>query len=170
MDAAVSALNAAVIGMEAELGFDSAKRPIEPDLLITMDILLIKETGGIETGTELRYRIVLPGFDPLRSRYEFTLSIDRFGLAKGRRTPAITSAVLAACSHNSPLRAPILDEVRDLKPNDQRMPHGESPVLGCRYWLEPLHSIKSAVIEIRYWPDKDDVAGYASLSVTEDAS
>lgn len=170
MDAAVSALNAAVIGMEAELGFDSAKRPIEPDLLITMDILLIKETGGIETGTELRYRIVLPGFDPLRSRYEFTLSIDRFGLAKGRRTPAITSAVLAACSHNSPLRAPILDEVRDLKPNDQRMPHGESPVLSCRYWLEPLHSIKSAVIEIRYWPDKDDVAGYASLSVTEDAS
>ena len=170
MDAAVAALNAALIGMEAALGFDSAKRPIEPDLLVTMDILLIKETGGIESGTELRYRIVLPGFDPIRSRYEFTLSIDRFGLAKGRRTPAITSAVLAACYHNSQVRAPNLDDVRDLIPNDQRMPNQESPVLSCRYWLEPLHAIKSAAIEICYWPDKDDVAGYARLHVTEDAS
>jgi hypothetical protein len=170
MDFAISALNAAVIGMDASLGFDSAKRAVDVDELMVMDILLIKETGGIETGVELAYRIFLPHFDPLRSRYEFTLSIQRFGVARtGRRAPTITSSVLTAAYHNSPNGAPHFDTMRELTPGGTSTPNEGDPVLRGKYWLEPMHAIKTATVEIMYWPDKDDASGLARLRLTEEA-
>lgn len=170
MDFAISALNAAVLGMDASLGFDSAKRAIDVDELMVMDIFLIKETGGVETGVELAYRILLPNFDPIRSRYEFTLSVQRFGVTRtGRRAPTITSSVLTAAYHNSPNGAPHFDAIRDLTPGAQSMPNEVDPVFRGRYWLEPMHSIKAATVEIIYWPDKDDAAGLARLRLTEQA-
>jgi hypothetical protein len=170
MDAAISALNAAFIGMDATLGFHSAKRVMDTDLLLTADILEIKSTGGVESGIELGYRIVLPGFDPTMSRFEFKLLLESFGLERsGRRGPTLSEGVLAVMHHNSMRQAPGLDSYRYLLPKYQRLPTRESPVLSCRYWLGPLHGIKNATIEITFWPDKDDLTGYARLSMTEEA-
>lgn len=168
MDLSVAALNAAVMGMEAALGFDSDKRAIDFDQFVTADVLLVKETGGLESGTVLSYRILLPGFDPIKSRYEFTLSIEKFGVEKGRRTPATASSVLATVYHNSQGRAPELDAVPGLVPEHIRMPGEDKPVLRCSYWLGSMHAIKAATIDICYWPDKDDLAGYAQLRRTEE--
>ncbi|WP_454669860.1 T6SS effector BTH_I2691 family protein [Achromobacter kerstersii] len=170
MDAAMSALNAAVLGMDANVGFRTAKRVMDADQLLTADILDIKATGGVESGTELGYRIVLPGFDPTLSRFEFKLLVQRFGVERsGRRTPLLTDDVLAAMNHNSHDRAPTLGDFRHLTANGQRLPTQELPVLSCRYWLGPLHSIKSATIEITFWPDREDLSGYARISLTEEA-
>ncbi|WP_217483349.1 hypothetical protein, partial [Achromobacter kerstersii] len=170
MDSAICALNAAVLGVEASLGFHSAKRPMDIDVLMTTDILLIKETGGIESGTELGCRIVLPGFDSARSCYEFTLYVERFGVEKGgRRTPVITSFVLASAHHNSARAATSPGEVQDMTPQTVILPSNENPVLSRRYWLEAMHATKAATLEISYWPDKDDVAGYARLWISEEA-
>jgi len=163
MDFAVAALNAAVLGMEGSLGFDPDKRAVDLDGLIIMDVLQAKETGGFEYGTVLSYRVVLPGFDPIRSRYEFTLSIEQFGVAKGRRSRAVASAVLASVYHNSQVEAPKLSVAPELVPEQIWMPVEESPVLRCRYWLGGAHALKSATIDIRYWPNKDDELGHAWL-------
>ena len=170
MDAAISALNAAFIGMDATLGFHSAQRAMDADTLLTADILVIKATGGIESGTELGYRIVLPGFDPMISRFEFKLLVERFGVERGgRRLPKLSEDVLAAMHHNSMAGAPTLGQFRHLTADDQRLPTRELPILSCRYWLGPLHSIKSATAEIIFWPDKDDLTGYARISMAEEA-
>ncbi|MGV2861223.1 T6SS effector BTH_I2691 family protein [Achromobacter sp. AGC39] len=170
IDAAISALNAAVIGMDATLGFHSAKRVMDTDLLLTSDTLQIQATGGVESGIELAYRIVLPGFDPTISRFEFRLLLESFGVERsGRRGPKLSEGVLAAMHHNSMRWAPGLDSYKYLLPEDQSLPTRESPVLSCRYWLGPMHSIKSATIEITFWPDRDDLTGYARISMTEDA-
>lgn len=166
----MSALNAAFIGMDATLGFHSAKRAMDADTLLTADILEIKATGGIESGTELGYRIVLPGFDPSRSSFEFKLLLKRFGIERsGRRLPTLSEGGLASMHHNSGHGAPGLEVFRHLTVNHQCLPTRESPILSCRYWLGPLHSIKSATIEITIWPDKDDLTGYARINMTEEA-
>jgi hypothetical protein len=170
MDAAISELNAALIGMEAILGFRSIKRPMDVDSLLTTDILQIQITGGMESGSELGYRIVLPGFDPEVSRYEFKLLVECFGVNKvGRHTAATVEGVLESAHHNSVLSAPTLDEFRWLTPKGQVLPTREAPVLACNYWLEPLHGLKSATVSIIYWCDKDDLFGYASIIRTEEA-
>ncbi|WP_342068103.1 T6SS effector BTH_I2691 family protein [Achromobacter kerstersii] len=170
MDSAISALNAAVLGMDASLGFHSAKRPMDVDALMTTDIHVIKETGGFESGNELGYRIFLPGFDSVRSCFELSLSVERFGVAKGgRRTPVITSSVLDSVHHNSARAALRLGEAQSTDPQSMILPSNESPVLSRRYWLEPMHAIKVATLEISYWPDRDDAAGYARLCISEDA-
>ncbi|QYJ19606.1 hypothetical protein KYT87_18010 [Achromobacter sp. ES-001] len=168
MDAAISELNAALIGMEAILGFRSVVRPMDVDSLLAADILQTQASGGMESRSELGYRIVLPGFDPEVSRYEFKLLVECFGIDKvGRHAPAAMEGVLEAVHHNSALSAPALDEFRWLTPKGHVLPTKEAPVLACKYWLEPLHGIKSATVSIAYWCDKDDVAGYASITMTE---
>lgn len=71
--------------------------------------------------------------------------------------------------HNSGHGAPGLEVFRHLTVNHQCLPTRESPILSCRYWQGPLHSIKSATIEITFWPDKDDLTGYARINMTEEA-
>ncbi|HCQ46342.1 MAG TPA: hypothetical protein DIW53_05875 [Achromobacter sp.] len=168
MDAAISELNAALIGMEAILGFHPARRPMDFDSLLAADVLQIQATGGMESGLELGYRIVLPGFDPEHSCYEFRLFVECFGVDKvGRHTPMPVEGVLEAVHHNSVRGAPVLDEFRRLTPKGHLLPTKEAPVLACNYWLGPLHGIKSATVSIIYWYDKDDLAGYASVTMTE---
>lgn len=168
MDAAISELNAALIGMEAILGFHPARRLMDFDSLLAADVLQIQATGGMESGSELGYRIVLPGFDPEHSRYEFRLFVECFGVDKvGRHTPTPVEGVLEAVHHNSVRGAPVLDEFRRLTPKGYLLPTKQAPVLACNYWLGPLHGIKSATVSITYWYDKDDLAGYASVTMTE---
>ncbi|MGV2866193.1 hypothetical protein, partial [Achromobacter sp. AGC39] len=170
MDAAISELNAALIGMEVIVGFHSARRTMDFDSLLAADILQIQATGGVEAGPELGYRIVLPGFDPEVSRYEFRLLVECFAVDKvGRHTPVLMESVLEAVHHNSEVCAPAQGGFSGLTPKGYVLPTKEAPVLACKFWLEPLHRIKSATVGIIYWCDKDDLAGFASVTMTEEA-
>lgn len=170
MGAAISELNAALIGMEVVVGFRSAQRTMDFDSLLAADILQIQATGGVEAGLELGYRIVLPGFDPEVSRYEFRLLVECFAVDKvGRHTPVLVESVLEAVHHNSEVFAPAQRGFSGLTPKGYVLPTKEAPVLACKFWLEPLHRIKSATVGIIYWCDKDDLAGFASVTMTEEA-
>ncbi|AZS80415.1 hypothetical protein ELS24_19325 [Achromobacter spanius] len=170
MGAAISELNAALIGMEVVVGFRSAQRTMDFDSLLAADILQIQATGGVEAGLELGYRIVLPGFDPEVSRYEFRLLVECFAVDKvGRHTPVLVESVLEAVHHNSEVFAPAQRGFSGLTPKGYVLPTKEAPVLACKFWLEPLHRIKSATVGIIYWCDKDDLAAFASVTMTEEA-
>ncbi|MET3654750.1 T6SS effector BTH_I2691 family protein [Dyella japonica] len=170
MDSAIAALNAAVLGMDVALGFDSAKRLMDSTALATADVEVLKNTGGIESGTALNYRIVLPGFDPNLSRYRFTLEVSRFGLRKdGRREPTIIKQTLASGQVNDEgsIAEPTAIPRPDYTLQEEKKPTGKVPVLSGSYWLDAHNGFKAATLIISYWPDKTDKNGVAIVELTE---
>ncbi|WP_039320972.1 T6SS effector BTH_I2691 family protein [Burkholderia sp. A9] len=170
MNSAIAALNAAVLGMEVAIGFERAPRLMDNSAMLTADIEVLKNTGGVGAGTDLVYRIVVPGYDPAYSRYRFTLEVQRFGLGRdGRRAPTISTQVIASIHVN--------DDGNPVKPTaiarpdyalvKESQPTKSSPVLSGRYELEPIHGIQSATLKITYWPDKSDEIGFAEVTLTE---
>ncbi|MBN3858016.1 hypothetical protein G3N59_31985 [Paraburkholderia sp. Ac-20340] len=164
MASAVAALNAAVIGMDVALGFDSAKRPMDSTALLTADVEVLKSTGGIESGTSLNYRVVLPGFNPELSSYNFTLEVVRFGLRPDKQTLASgqlndSTAITASTTIARP----------DYTLDEEGKPTAAVPVLKGCYWLDPVNRMKSATFTIIFWPDKTDQNGFAQVTLTEHA-
>jgi hypothetical protein len=170
MDDAVAALNAAVLGMDVALGFNRENRPMDSVSLELADVETIKNSGGMDSVPVLSYRIVLPGFDPLLSRYDFVLSVERFGLRKdGRREPATSQQTLASGQINEGgvLVTPMAMARPDYALREEQKPTATAPILSGSYWLEAMHGIKSATLAITYWPDKNDENGFASIKLTE---
>ncbi|WP_156441464.1 MULTISPECIES: T6SS effector BTH_I2691 family protein [unclassified Burkholderia] len=170
VNSAIAALNAAVLGMEVALGFERARRLMDSGTMLTADIEVLKNTGGTEVGTDLVYRILLPGFDPAYSGYRFTLEVQRFGLARdGRRTPQIITQVLAAGQMNAngePVK-PTATSRPDYVVVKDGQPTKSLPLLTGRFELEPVHGIQSVTLKITYWPDKSDESGFAEVVVME---
>ncbi|WP_321901333.1 T6SS effector BTH_I2691 family protein [Paraburkholderia tropica] len=172
MASAVAALNAAVIGMDVVLGFDSAKRPMDSAALAVADVEVLKSTGGIESGTALNYRVVLPGFDPTCSRYSFTLEVERFGVRKdGGRAPSTSKQTLASGQLNdsAAVAAPTTIARPDYTLEGESKPTAATPVLRGSYWLDAVNGMKSATFSVTYWPDRADQNGFAQITLTEQA-
>ncbi|MDW9228722.1 hypothetical protein C7S15_3320 [Burkholderia cepacia] len=55
MDRAIAALNAAVLGMDVTLRFESGSRARSADELIAEDVEVLKNGGAVERGTVLAY-------------------------------------------------------------------------------------------------------------------
>ncbi|MDE1139187.1 MAG: hypothetical protein PW999_05925 [Paraburkholderia tropica] len=172
MASAIAALNAAAIGMDVAIGFDSARRPMDSTALAMADVEMLKSTGGIESGTALNYRVVLPGFDPALSRYSFTLEVERFGVrADGGRAPSTSKQTLASGQLNDSgaVSAPTSIARPDYTLDEEIKPTAASPVLSGSYWLDAMNGMKSATLSITYWPDKTDQSGFAQITLTEEA-
>ncbi|CAB3889062.1 hypothetical protein LMG26689_03873 [Achromobacter animicus] len=170
MDVAIAALNAAVLGMEVDLRFYNEDRASSIDELYTEDIEVLKNRGAVVTTEALGYSVTLPGFDAERSRYRFTLTTERFGLAHDViRKPTLSSHVMACGQVNdtahamqtSALNHPDYTLVSETKPTSGR------PILSGRYWLDPINKIKSATFAVAFWPDKNDDTGFAAIEITE---
>ncbi|MBV7498914.1 T6SS effector BTH_I2691 family protein [Achromobacter sp. ACM05] len=171
MDVAIAALNAAVLGMEVDLRFYNEDRASSIDELYTEDIEVLKNRGAVVTTEALGYSVTLPGFDAERSRYRFTLTTERFGLAHDDdiRKPTLSSHVMACGQVNdtahamqtSALNHPDYTLVSETKPTSGR------PILSGRYWLDPINKIKSATFAVAFWPDKNDDTGFAAIEITE---
>ncbi|UDG76122.1 hypothetical protein H4P35_01785 [Achromobacter sp. 77] len=171
MDVAIAALNAAVLGMDVDLRFSDEGRARPIDELYSEDIEVLKNRGAVIQTKALVYRAILPGFDTVRSRYRFTLTIERFGLAQdGKRSPTLSSHVMASGQVNdtahgvqtSDFNHPDYTLVGETKPTSER------PILSGRYWLDPINTIKSATFAVAFWPDKDDSTGFAAIEITEE--
>ncbi|MBB2998965.1 hypothetical protein FHX57_001293 [Paraburkholderia tropica] len=163
---------AAAIGMDVAIGFDSARRPMDSTALAMADVEMLKSTGGIESGTALNYRVVLPGFDPALSRYSFTLEVERFGVrADGGRAPSTSKQTLASGQLNDSgaVSAPTSIARPDYTLDEEIKPTAASPVLSGSYWLDAMNGMKSATLSITYWPDKTDQSGFAQITLTEEA-
>ena len=171
MDVAIAALNAAVLGMDVDLRFSDEGRARPIDELYSEDIEVLKNRGAVIQTKALVYRAILPGFDTVRSRYRFTLTTERFGLAQdGKRSPTLSSHVMASGQVNdtahgvqtSDFNHPDYTLVGETKPTSER------PILSGRYWLDPINTIKSATFAVAFWPDKDDSTGFAAIEITEE--
>jgi len=171
MDVAIAALNAAVLGMDVDLRFSEERRARSNDELYVEDIEVLKHGGATENVKLLVYSATLPGFDAERSRYQFTLTTERFGLAQdGKRIPVLTSHVMASGQFNdgrdtiqvSALSRPDYTLDGETKPTSSR------PVLSGRYSLDHLNKIKSATLVVAFWPDMSDSAGFAAIEITEE--
>ncbi|WP_155627476.1 T6SS effector BTH_I2691 family protein [Burkholderia cepacia] len=172
MDRAIAALNAAVLGMDVTLRFESGSRARSADELIAEDVEVLKNGGAVESGTVLAYGAVLPGFDAQRSRYRFTLATERFGLTRtGKRLPILSSHVMASGQFNdtATLKPVSVPNRPDYSLESETKPTSKRPVLSGRYWLDPVNKIKSATLVVTFWPDKSDSSGFAAIEITEDS-
>lgn len=176
MDTAIAELNAAVLGMDVALGFDSELRAKDDAALAQISVEDLKNGGAIESGTALKYRIVLPAYDPAVSRYRFELVVQRFGLRSGSnmlrdKSTEIAPQTLASGEHNSGKSAspisPSPHRISDYVVQRSTTPTKNQPVISGGFSLDAFHSIKSATLVICYWPDKDDTEGFARVELKE---
>ena len=154
MDTAIGALNAALLGLDADLEVTYVVHRPTPEF--TAD------------GGTLKYRIVLPGYSADASRYERTLRTYQPGDSSGTiitggrndgtdETPS-TQVSGTELDDKPQWSVPVIDH--DM----------ESKTLTIRrelaYWGSlNFHAIK---LEVAYWPDKSDESGVARLTVIED--
>ncbi|NBA96261.1 hypothetical protein GUY40_15085, partial [Pseudomonas sp. R5(2019)] len=162
-DTAVAALNAAVLGLTAEVGIHTRIRPLGGNRTIGI---------GASVGTDvqwasyLRYAIQLPGFVPGESRYEWALTVYRphtaeqvIACGRSDSTPSLQPAPLPSQNdydHDSTLPQLELDE--------------ESSTLLIRgsIELDTFYDINAAQLTVSFWPDRSDEAGHAHLIIKED--
>ncbi|WBX87950.1 hypothetical protein [Achromobacter mucicolens] len=170
MDAAIAALNAAALGMDVDLSFTVETQVRSLDELYIEDIDVLKNGGSVENTKALVYSATLPGFDAEQSRYRFSLTTERFGLAQGtKRTPHLSSHVLASgqINNSAPLMPVSTLNRPDYTLDSETKPTTSRPILSGRYWLDSLNNIKSATLVVAFWPDKNDVSGFAAVEITE---
>ncbi|WP_191578849.1 T6SS effector BTH_I2691 family protein [Achromobacter insolitus] len=166
-DTAVGALNAAVLGMTAELQvetrFDWRGRTLDTS---AGDVAW--DGSSIPAANFIEYHIIMPGYDPLASRYRWILQIYCIGEAHGR---AIASSQNEALSTTEPARSN--------QKNLDWYPESTMPVVSYddasrvlridgSIALREGNSIDAISLEASYWPDTNDAAGYARLVIKED--
>ncbi|WP_318531824.1 T6SS effector BTH_I2691 family protein [Pseudomonas huaxiensis] len=154
MDTAIGALNAALLGLTADL-----------------DVKARIQRRGDEVsgrGGTMEYNVVLPGYDPGASSYEWTLWAYRPG-----ETPGGMIAGGRTGGTNDPLPAPAFWKQPGYEP-DTTAPvvtyDAESKTLEIMgsivFWgVLDFHALE---LEVSYWPDKSDESGMARLIVRED--
>ena len=154
MDTAISALNAALLGLTA--GLDMTERVQRPS---------DKVSGR---GGTLDYKIVLPGYDATSSRYEWALwayrqrevpgQIIAGGQTGGANDPRPAPASWKWPSYDPETTAPIIHHDVESRTLEIR---GSIAYQGAL----DFHALE---LEVTYWPDKSDESGLARLIVKED--
>ncbi|MHA6196353.1 T6SS effector BTH_I2691 family protein [Pseudomonas wadenswilerensis] len=154
MDMAIGALNAALLGLTADLEVTYRDHRPAP--------------GVPGKGGTIDYRFVLPGYLADKSRYEWTLRAYRpsdpsGGIVAGGRTGEAIEATPAPGSWRRPGYEP--------KTSAPMIHHDiESKTVEIRgsiaYWgVLEFHALE---LEVSYWPDQSDESGVARFIVKED--
>ncbi|WP_454669213.1 T6SS effector BTH_I2691 family protein [Achromobacter kerstersii] len=149
-DVAIGALNAAILGMKAELRFTNISHPAGA------------ATDGVSviTGQAITYRIELPGWDAANSAYAMYLSTRSY---KGEHV-----AVSAQCN-SEPLRVVTPSGKRPAYVEDVNAtyrPTTALPRISGALILELFEQdIDSATLLIRYWPHHTAPQDYAELTI-----
>ena len=154
MDTAIGALNAALLGLDADLEVTYVVHRPTPEF--TAD------------GGTLKYRIVLPGYSADASRYEWALRTYRPGDSSG----VIIAGGRYGGTDETP-SAPISGSELDSEPQ-RSVPiiHHDTEAKTVTIWRELVYSgtpnFHAVKLEVAYWPDKRDESGVARLTVVED--
>ena len=154
MDTAIGALNAALLGLDADLEVTYVVHRPTPEVLAH--------------GGTIDYRITLPGYSADKSRYEWALRAYQPGdssgdIIVGGRDDGV----------DEPLPAPASGPVPGSEPRTSApviLHDTESKTVKIRgsfaYWgALDFHAME---LEVSYWPDKSDESGVARLIVIED--
>lgn len=166
-DTAVGALNAAVLGMTAELAvetrFDWRGRTLD-----TSAGEVSWDGSSIPAANFIEYRISMPGYEPLASRYSWNLKIYRIGEGNGREI---------ASGHSGSPPSPVLPspDQKNLdwypKTTMPEVSHDEASkalLIHGSIALRAGDSIDAMSVQVSYWPDATDIAGCAWLEIRED--
>lgn len=154
MDSAIGALNAALLGLDADLNVTYRVHRPAP--------------GVPGEGGTIDYRFVLPGYAADKSRYEWALRAYRpteqsGEIVAGGRTGGTNDPVPAPGSWRRPgydpkTSAPVIHQDTESKMLEIRG--------SITYWgVLEFHALE---LKVSYWPDKSDEFGVARLIVKED--
>lgn len=149
-DVAIGALNAAILGMKADLSFVNISHPAG----------ISTDGVSVIAGKAITYRIELPYWDADHSAYSMYLSVHSY---KGEQV-AING------HHNS-------TQLREISPVEKRPNYSEDvnatyrptqsrPTIAGTLLLELFdQDVQAATLRIKYWPESSDAADYADLTI-----
>ncbi|MGP8471131.1 T6SS effector BTH_I2691 family protein [Burkholderia sp. PR2] len=155
---AVAALNAALLGFSIDTNTEH-----EWDTLTS--------TGGIDVVTSsrqaLKYRIVMPNFDPVTSAYAYAVTVTRRGggsqvLTGGHKNMA-PLANIQPPTHgvlDYEIESPRFDFSKNIRP-------GDPMVVSGKIYINPTSKIDVVSIVARFYKDRVDDYGFAEVSYRE---
>ncbi|OOV94826.1 hypothetical protein MF4836_18840, partial [Pseudomonas sp. MF4836] len=167
-DIAVGALNAAVLGMTAEVAV-GVRLQRTSDLIAAGETeIIIRDGFSIPAGIYLDYKITLPGYDPKTSRYSWKLKVFRPGdeggmiIASGR-SGSSSNLILPPASLKCPDYNP-----RTTTPELKEDVVSRVLSISGAIALNQTHSVHAIELEVSYWPNLADELGVAFLIAKED--
>ncbi|MFI7835829.1 T6SS effector BTH_I2691 family protein [Pseudomonas asiatica] len=167
LDIAIGALNAAAIGVQAEISIRTQ--------LTNHTNMQTSEPKGMIIGNEpailaeytLNYYFLLPKYAEGTSRHEWHLSIHRTGAQREIITVSGDSTPTNQLQISLPKGKGVFGHIDNPQPlvgfnnkNNTLTIQGALPLL-----ID--HHINAIELSLRYWPDKQDELGYAHVTITE---
>ncbi|HBO3623959.1 TPA: hypothetical protein L4S57_005261 [Pseudomonas aeruginosa] len=164
-DTAVGALNAAVLGVTAEVGINLR---IDASYETREETEFFSSTAAVPMGEFLQYRINIPGYEAKVSRYQWSLKVFRPHQDNGQIIASGQSEFNSTAMQPLPEPAKIDYNNRKATPTVEHDLNSKSLTISGSIPLHVSHSINAMELELIYWPDKSDQAGYARLLARED--
>lgn len=168
LDTAIGALNAAVLGMTAELSITIRFHTTGGGRTVGPAGVLISDGMSVPAGFYLDYRFDLPNHDPTASRYEWSLTVYRPGDSAGQKIAAGRSDSNQKMTEQPPSRTKVDYNPNTTTPTIESDGATRTLTISGAIELDDNHSIHAAELNVSYWPDKSDEDGYARLIAKED--
>lgn len=169
-NAAVAALNAAVLGVDGLVKFTSGLR-------VEHDGGMAAAMGGMEVGLgyvpQLEYQVVLPNFDSSRAGYHWKLTATRFWgsevLASGSHQFIVTTSKVKEKRRTRLDYAPVTATPTVMERTTTAADGSKTNFLlvNGKIALGLSHDVTKAEVEIQYLPNVNDPAMLAKVKVTE---
>ncbi|EHC5872687.1 hypothetical protein JR782_003504 [Salmonella enterica subsp. enterica serovar Eastbourne] len=166
-DTSVGALNAAVLGMTADLAVET-RFDWKGETLDASSRVLIWDGNSIPAANYIVYRISLPGFEESSARYQWTLKVYRPCEVDGQM-------LASGQSGSQPTETPTPADLKKVDyfpktttPKVSLDEKSKNLVIDGAIALHMINSINAISLEVYFWPDKNDSSGYARLLVQED--
>jgi hypothetical protein len=160
-DEAIAALNAVLLGMSVDVGFETSLRPMT-------GIAALGEGMAFDLGHKLAYRIMLPDYKPAVSAYAFALSVTRHD--------GLTQVLVTRQEYTSSLgnaqpapKGKVDYDAATLAPAvfTKDEPQVISGAIVLNSSDEGGHDVEMASVHVKYYPDRLDEYGFAELTVRE---
>ncbi|KVE78362.1 hypothetical protein WI99_32690 [Burkholderia cepacia] len=168
LDTAIGALNAAVLGMTAELSITIRFHTTGGGRTVGPAGVLISDGMSVPAGFYLDYRFDLPNHDPTASRNEWSLTVYRPGDSAGKKIAAGRSDSNQKMTEQPPSRTKVDYNPNTTTPTIESDGATRTLTISGAIELDDNHSIHAAELNVSYWPDKSDEDGYARLIAKED--
>jgi len=166
-DTAVGALNAAVLGLTAELRVET-HIDWRGRTLDTSAGDVSWDGSSLPAANFIEYRITIPAYDPLASRYRWNLKIYRIGEDNGRVIASGQSDGLPSQSLSPPNQKNLDWYPTTTTPSVTRDEESQNLLISGSIALRAGNSIDATGVDVSFWPDAADSAGCARLEIRED--
>ncbi|WP_199098141.1 T6SS effector BTH_I2691 family protein [Dyella sp. ASV21] len=162
---AIAALNAAVLGLTAEVGIHRRLRVTQGSVAVGPMGVTVGSGDTVTLGPALQYAIRLPGYDPLAARYSWALAVTRHHdtqiIAAGRNdgAPLALQPPPRFADYDLTTTTPVVDDDEKSKPRTLSITGSID--------LHSGHDITALALVVEYWPDKSDLDGKGKLTVIQ---